>query len=407
MRSFVLAAVVLVGNAFASSTGFAQTLPGVTPTEIRIGHTAPYTGPASAYAVLGKTIAAYFEMINDQGGINGRRISFISYDDAGSPPRTVEAVRTLVERDDVLLLFQSVGTAQNLAVREYLNDAGIPQLFIATGATLFDDPANYPWTMRFSLGVDAEAAAMARHIVDVLPNATVGVLYQNDDFGRDILDSLTRAAAGRFTIVAQPYDLADATVDTQISALQAADVDALVLAATPRFASQAIRRSAEIDWRPALRLIVSSSSSLQGTYVPAGVENAVGIVTTVYLKNPADPAWAADPENLAFRAFLAEYYPEGDANGTFEAYAFAVAGAMVEVLRRAGDDLSRENVLRIATTLDGLAVPMLLPGVTLTTSPTDYAPVEGGQMGRFDGTATRRFGDVLDLTDGVLAAPGR
>lgn len=399
MRAGLFGAICLGSMVLGSSVAPAQVLPGVSPTEIRIGHTAPYTGPASAYAVLGHTLAAYFEMVNDQGGINGRQINFITYDDAGSPPQTVEAVRRLFERDDALLLFQSVGTSPNLAVRDYLNGAGIPQLFMATGASLFDDPANYPWTMRLSLGLNAEAEMMAKYIAETAGNVLVAVLYQNDDFGRDILDNLSRAAEGRFTIVTQSYELGEATVDAQISALAATGAQALVIAATPRFAAQAIRRATELDWKPSVRLISSSASSVRGTYGPAGLENSVGIVTTAYLKNPNDPAWTDDPEMRAFRAFLAQYFPEGDPNGTFEVYAFIAAGALVEVLRRAGDDLSRENVMRIATNLDAVAVPMLLPSVTLTTSPTDYAPVEQARLARFDGTAMRQFGEIVQLAE--------
>lgn len=396
MRALVIA-VIFAGAVFGSGSARAQPLPGVTDTEIRIGHTASYTGAASAYGTIGRTIAAYFRMINDGGGINGRRINFISYDDGTSPPRALEAVRRLVERDDVLLVFQSVGTAQNLVMRDYLNGAGIPQLFISSGATFFDDPANYPWTMRLNLSYAAEARLMAAHIAETGGNARVGVLYQDDDFGRDVLDNLTDAADGRFTVVAQPYDVVDATVDVQMAALRAAGAEVLVIAATPRFAAQAIRRAAELGWQPSLRLITSVASSLRGTYEPAGIQNSIGIVTSAYLKNPADPAWADDPEMQAYKAFLVRYYPEGDPNGTFEAYGYLAAGAMVEVLRRAGDDLTREHVMRIATSLDHVAIPMLLPGITLATSPTDYAPIEQAQRARFDGAAMIRFGEMLDL----------
>jgi len=400
MRRLSAALVVTVVAAFAGSASeaAAQALPGVSATEIRIGNILPYTGPAAAWGELGRTYAAFFEMINDQGGIAGRQIAFISNDDGYSPPRTIEQARRLVERDDVLLIFQSLGTPTNLAIRDYMNENGVPQLFMASGAPVFDDPANFPWTMRWNHSFESEAYVYADHILENFHDAKIGVLYQNDDSGQEALRALRERIGGRFEIVAQPYSVSDPTVDAQIAALQAAGVDVFVNMAVASFAAQAIRRAAELQWRP-YHLLYSGSASIAEVFEPAGVANAIGIVTIRHSIDPADPAFATDPGLMEFTRFMEEYRP-GESYGVLEAYAYNAASALVEVLRRCGDDLSRSNVMAQAANLTDLDLPMLMPGVTVNTSPTDYAPIEQFRMARFDGQSFMPFGDLLGAESG-------
>lgn len=395
----VVSAAIWFGASLAAAD-FAngQELPGVTDTEIRIGHILPYTGPAAAWGPIGTTIAAYFRMINDLGGINGRSVVFISYDDGFSTPRTVEAARRLVERDDVLLIFQSAGVQQNLAIRDYLNELGVPQLFMANSATVFDDPVNYPWSMRWNPTSTSEAKAFADHILAEFVEARIGVLYENDEWSREYLQALTERLNGRFEIVSQIYDITDPTVDAQVLALQAAGVDVFLNFAGPRFAAQAIQRAAEIQWHP-YHIIASVSSGIEQTFLPAGFENAVGIVSLRYQKDTSDPANRNDPDVAEFQWFWENYNPGTGEQGIVEVYAFSVAAALVSVLRRCGDDLSRANVMRQATNLVALEVPLLLPGITVNTSPTDYAPLEQFRMSRFDGVSFVNFGPLIDTAN--------
>lgn len=393
-----LAAAVLAGAFALLAPGSVRPQAVAQPVEIRIGNTTPYSGPASAYGVFGRTLDAFFRMVNEDGGINGRPVVFTSYDDMGNPALTLQQTRRLVEQDQVLLMFGAVGTLGNLAVRPYLNEAGVPQLFIATGAELFDDPANYPWTMRWTASFEAEARVYGRYIAATFPGARIGVLYQNDDAGVAYVSALRAGLGEGWDLVPVPYDATDATVDAQVAALRAAAVDVFVNFATPRFAAQALQRIGELGWRlPQIQ--ASVSASIHGVIEPAGVENAIGNVTAFYVKDPGAPAFAGSPDVLAFRAFMAEHYPEGDPRGIFESFAYAMASALHQVLLRAGDDLSRENIMRQATSLDGVTVPMLMPGVTIDTSPTDYAPLEQFQLARFDGTAFVPFGAVIDAGD--------
>ncbi len=374
-----------------------QPLPGVSDTEIRIGNIVPYSGPAAAYGDLGRVHAAFFAMVNDLGGINGRRVTLISNDDGYSPPRTLEQARRLVERDDVLLIFQSLGTPTNLAIRDYMNEMGVPQLFIATGSPVFDDPSDYPWTMRWNPSFESEALVYADYILATFEQATIGVLYQNDDSGRSALAVLADRISGRFPIVSQPFDQSDPTVDAQITALRASGVDVFVNLSIGRFAAQSIQRAAELQWRPH-HILYSGSASIAETFVPAGVENAVGIVTTRHSIDPADPAFADHPGRAEFVWFMENYLPDRQYT-VLEAYAYNVASALVEVLRRCGDDLNRANVMEHAANLTALELPMLIPGITVNTSPTDYAPVEALQMARFDGNSFVPFGAIIDTSN--------
>lgn len=374
--------VTILGFGLATAAA-GQELPGVTDNEIRVGNISPYTGPAAAFSTIARVQAAFFEMVNDSGGVNGRSIRFISYDDAYTPPRTLEQARRLVEADDVLLIFQSLGTGPNLAIRGYLNDAGVPQLFIATGATFFDDPTRYPWTMPFTPSYRAEAVVYANHIIATFPDAVVGILYQDDDFGRDYLDAITAAIGESMPIVSQPYAVSDSNVDAQIAALKDAGATVLVSAASIRTAAQAIRRAAELAWAPQ-HYIASVSAGIEDTLEPAGLENAIGVITARYVMDPT--TYADDPEMLAFLSFFEAYDPGTGEPGSLEVYAYAAASALVEVLRRCGDDLSRENVMNQAAHLTDLDLPLLLPGVLLTTSPEDYSPIEQLRLSQFDGT---------------------
>jgi branched-chain amino acid transport system substrate-binding protein len=385
---------VAVGLFSAPIAVFGQPLPGVTDTEIRIGNILPYTGPAAAWGELGPVYAAFFDMINDAGGINGRQVTFISNDDGFSPPRTLEQARRLVERDDVLLIFQSLGTPTNLAIREYMHEQGVPQLFIASGSLAFDDPQNYPWAMRWNHSFESEAVAFADHILSEFSEAKIGVLYRNDDSGRRALAVLSEQMGAAFEIVAQPYNDTDPTVDAQIAVLQAEGVDVFVNLALASYATQAIRRAAELQWRP-YHLIYSGSASIAEIFEPAGIENAIDIVTVRHTIDPADPAFANHPGVVEFLRFMEDYGPDGQAS-VLDAYAYNVATALAEVLRRCGDDLSRENVMAQAASLSQTELPMLIPGVTIDTSPSDYAPIEAFQMARFDGRSFVLFGPIIE-----------
>jgi len=369
--------------------------PGATDTEIKIGNFVPYSGPASAYAVNGKTIAAYFNKVNAEGGVNGRKIRFISYDDSYSPPKAVEQARRLVESDEVLLVFYSLGTPSNSAIQKYMNLKKVPQLFVASGATKWNDPKNFPWTMGWSPSYQGEAHIYAQYLLQHHPNARIGILYQNDDYGKDYLKGLSDGLAGKMQIVAQyPYETADPTVDSQIVALKASGADVFFNVTTPKFASQAIKKTAEIGWKP-IHLLNNVSRSIGAVIKPAGFENAQGILSAGYTKDATDPTWAKDPEFRQWSEFMDKYYSDGDKTNSSTVTSYAVAATLVQVLRQCGDNLTRENVMKEAANLKNLRVGMLLPGITINTGPNDFAPIKQMQMMRFKGEGWELFGPVL------------
>jgi branched-chain amino acid transport system substrate-binding protein len=396
----VLMASVLAIAAAAMAPASAQKKydPGATDTEIKIGQTVPFSGPASAYATIGKTQAAYFRMVNDQGGVNGRKINLIQYDDAYSPPKAVEQVRKLVESDEVLLTFQIVGTPSNAAVQKYLNQKQVPQLFAATGASRFTDPKNFPWTMGYNPNYQTEARIYAKYILKTYPNAKIGVLWQNDDLGRDYVIGL-RAGLGdkaASMIVAEAsYELSDPTIDSQIVKLKSSGADLLFDASTPKFAAQAIRKVADLGWKP-VHILDINAISVGAVLQPAGLDNSKGLITVNYGKDPLDPQWQDDAGMKRFFAFMAKYYPEGDRNSSFNTYGYGNAQLMVEVIRRCGDDLTRTNVMKQATSLSGLKTDVGLPGMSVTTSPTDYRVNKQLQMQRFNGERWELFGPIIE-----------
>ncbi len=390
-------AALVAGAAFAAGPAAAQKSagPGVTDTEIKIGNIMPYSGPASAYGVIGKTEAAFFNMINEQGGINGRKINFISYDDSYSPPKTVEQARKLVESDEVLLIFNPLGTPTNTAIEKYMNAKKVPQLFVATGATKWNDPKHFPWTMGWQPSYQSEGRIYAQYLFEEKPDAKIGILFQNDDYGKDYVKGLKEGVGGKLNIVAEvPYETSDPTIDSQMVALKNSGANVLFDVTTPKFAAQAIKKAAEIDWKP-LHLLNNVSTSVGGVLKPAGLENATGILSQGYLKDPTDPTWKDDPAYKEWSAFMDKYHPDGDKTSTFTVYGYLAAQTLVQVLKQCGDDLSRENVMKQAANLKDLKLGMLLPGVVINTSPTDYAPIEQLQMQRFNGERWELFGTVM------------
>jgi branched-chain amino acid transport system substrate-binding protein len=396
-RGWLTAAIILGALAWAANGVSAQKNygPGASDTEIKIGNIMPYSGPASAYGVIGKTEAAYFNKINAQGGINGRKINFISYDDAYSPPKTVEQARKLIESDEVLLIFNSLGTPTNTAIRKELNAKKVPQLFVATGATKWNDPKEFPWTMGWQPSYQAEGRIYAQYLIDNHPQAKVGILYQNDDYGKDYVKGFKEGAHGKLQILAEvPYETTDPTIDSQIVSLKASGADVFFDVTIPKFAAQAIKKTAEVNWQP-LHLLNNVSSSVGGVLKPAGLEHAKAILSTIYGKDPTDPTWKDDPGFKDWVAFMDQYYPEGDKTNSFTVYGYSAAQTLVAVLKLCGDDLTRANVMRVAANLHDLALPMLLPGITINTSPTDFAPIKQMQMVRFTGERWQLFGPVM------------
>jgi branched-chain amino acid transport system substrate-binding protein len=393
-----LSAAIIIGfAALAASSASAQKKydPGATDREIKIGNFVPYSGPASSYAVLGKTIAAYFNKINDDGGINGRRIKFISYDDAYSPPKAVEQARKLVESDEVLFLFYSLGTPSNSAIQKYMNGKKVPQLFVASGATKWNDPKHFPWTMGWAPSYQGEGHIFAQYLLEHHPNGKIGILYQNDDYGKDYVKGLTDALRGRMPIIAAyPYETADPTVDSQIVALKASGTDVFYDVTTPKFASQAIKKVSEIGWKP-VHLLNSISRSIGGVIRPVGFDNAQGILTAGYSKDATDPAWADDPEFKRWSEFMDKYYPDGDRSNSSTVVGYAVTETVVQVLKQCGDELTREDIMKQAANLKDLRVGMLLPGITINTGPNDFAPLKQMQMMRFSGERWELFGPIL------------
>jgi branched-chain amino acid transport system substrate-binding protein len=369
--------------------------PGATDTEIKIGNINPYSGPASAYGTIGRTIGAYFTKVNAEGGINGRKVNFISYDDGYSPPKTVEQARKLVESDEVLLIFQSLGTAHNSAIERYMNSKGVPQLFVATGATKFGDPKNFPWTMGWQPNYQSEGRIYAKYLLENQPNGKIGVLYQNDDFGKDLLKGVKDGLQGKIAIVSeQPYETTDPTVNSQVISLKTSGADILLNVTTPKFAAQAIRKVAELDWHP-LHIVNNVANSAGSVLKPAGFENAQGLLSTQYVKDPTDPSWTDDQDFKSWLAFMQQYFPDGDRTSSFVVYGYAVAHTMVQVLKQSGDDLTRANVMKQAASLKNFVNPMLIPGITINTSATDFFPIEQMRMMRFGGERWELFGPVL------------
>jgi branched-chain amino acid transport system substrate-binding protein len=371
--------------------------PGATDTEIKVGHTNPYSGPASAYGTIGRSEAAYFKMINEQGGINGRKINFISLDDAYSPPRTVEQIRKLVEEEEVLFTFQTLGTPPNTAIHKYMNARKVPQLFVSTGATKWGDPEHFPWTMGWQPNYQTEARLYAKYLLENKPSAKIAVLYQNDDYGKDYLkglhDGLGRQAEN-LILREVSYEVTDPTVDSQIVTLQGSGADALFIFATPKASAQAIRKAYDMGWKP-MTFINNVSSSVATVLQPAGLEKSVGLITALYLKDPNDPQWANDAAMKNWLAWMKKYFPEGDVKDGFNVFGYAVAQTLVQVLKQCGDDLTRENVMRQAANLKNFEVGLLLPGIRINTSPTDFYPIEQVQLARFDGKTWVLFGDVM------------
>jgi len=396
-RRRLSAAIIFGLAALAASPASAQKKydPGATDREIKIGNFVPYSGPASSYAVLGKTIAAYFNMINDDGGINGRRIKFISYDDAYSPPKAVEQARKLVESDEVLFLFYTLGTPSNSAIQKYANAKKVPQLFVASGATKWNDPKHFPWTMGWAPSYQGESHIFAQYLLEHHPNGKIGILYQNDDYGKDYVKGLTDGLRGRMPIIAAyPYETSDPTVDSQIVALKASGADVFYDVTTPKFASQAIKKVSEIGWKP-VHLLNSISRSIGGVIKPVGFDNAQGILTAGYSKDATDPAWADDPEFKRWSDFMDKYYPEGDRSNSSTVVGYAVTETVVQVLKQCGDELTRENIMKQAANLKDLRVGMMLPGIAINTGPDDFAPVKQMQMMRFSGERWQLFGPIL------------
>jgi branched-chain amino acid transport system substrate-binding protein len=370
---------------------------GATDTEIKIGNIMPYSGPASAYGVIGKTEQAYFNKINAEGGINGRKINFVSYDDGYSPPKTVEQARKLVESDEVLLIFNSLGTPPNSAIQKYMNSKKVPQLFVATGATKWNDPHEFPWTMGWQPNYQSESQIYAKYILKNHPDAKIAVLYQNDDYGKDYLKGFKDglgAKVASLIIAEDSYETTEPTIDSHIVKLKASGADVFFNITTPKFAAQAIKKNAEIGWKP-LHFLNNVSSSIGSVINPAGPENAQGIISSNYLKDPTDPQWKDDAGMKAWNAFLDKYYPEANRADLSVMYAYTVAQGLAFVLKNCGNDLTRANIMKQAASIKNLELGGLLPGVKVNTSDTDFAPLSQLQLMRFKGETWERFGDIL------------
>jgi len=397
-RTFLRASAVSAA-ALASGTraALADNAPGITDTEIKIGQTMPYSGPASAYGVIGKADVAYFKMINEAGGINGRKINLISLDDGYSPPKAVEQIRRLVEQDQVAFIFNSLGTPSNYAIRPYLTENKVPQLFVATGAAMWSDPKNFPWTIGWQPNYQTEAHIFGKNIIATTPNAKIGVLYQNDAFGKDYLigvkDGLGADHAG-MVVKEASYEVSEPTVDSQIVSLQDSGADTLLIAATPKFAAQAIRKTFDIGWTP-VRYMTDVSQSIAAVMKPAGLEKSKGVITAVYGKDPSDARWRDDAGFKEYAAFIAKYMTPADLIDSNAVYGFGTAATMVQVLRQCGADLSRENIMRQAANIKDLELPMLLPGMKVNTSPDNFYPVRQMQLATFNGASWDLFGDLM------------
>jgi ABC-type branched-subunit amino acid transport system substrate-binding protein len=401
IRQLTVGACVALCLATFGSNAIAQKKydPGASDTEIKIGQTMPYSGPASAYGAYGTVIAAYFHKINDEGGINGRKINFISLDDAYSPPKTVEMTRRLVEQDQVLFTFASLGTPQNTAVHAYMNSRKVPQLFVFTGATKWNDPQNHPWTMGLTISYQTEARIYAKHILQTRPGAKIAVLYQNDDFGKDYLKGLKDGLgeqAGRMIVAEATYEVTDPTADSQVVQLQGSGADVLFSITAPKTSSQVIRKLSDIGWKPT-QYLTAVSNSVGAVLKPAGFERATGVISGLTFKDPNDPRWDNDPGMVEWRAFMTKYDAQGSLADSFNVGGYNAAVLLVHVLRACGDNLTHENVMRQAASLKDFRAPLSIPGIALNTSPTDFAPTKSMQLVRFDGRSWVPIGDVMGL----------
>jgi branched-chain amino acid transport system substrate-binding protein len=389
-------AAVSVVMAFSGNCVLAQAKrydPGANDREIRIGHIAPYSGPASAYGAIGKALGAYFDKVNAEGGINGRKVRFLTQDDSYNPAKTVEMARKLVEEDEVLLLFNPLGTPPNSAIHKYMNQKKVPQLFVSTGASKWGDPWNFPWTMGWNPSFLSEGKIYAAHLLETKPGAKIGILRQNDDYGKDYVNGL-KAGLGdkaKSMIVSElTYEVTDPTINSQITSLKASGADVFINITTPKFSAQAIRKAADIGWKP-VHYLNATSNAAGAVMGAAGAEAGIGVISSFYLKDPTDPQWQKTPEYAEWLTWMKKYHPQGDLKDNFNVYAYTVAQGLVQVLRQAGNDLTRVNVMRQAASLD-LSLPMLLPGVRVKTGPNDYFPIEQLQLARWDGKSWVLFG---------------
>jgi ABC-type branched-subunit amino acid transport system substrate-binding protein len=397
---FHLATGAALTLALSVSSAFAQKKydTGASDTEIKIGQTVPFSGPASAYATIGKAQAAYIKMINDQGGVNGRKINLIQYDDAYSPPKAVEQVRKLVESDEVLLTFQIIGTPSNAAVQKYLNAKKVPQLFAATGASKFTDPKNFPWTLGFNPNYFTEGRIYGQYILKEHPNAKIGILYQNDDLGKDYLNGIKAGLgdkAATMIVAEASYEVSDPTIDSQILKIKDAGADLFFSASTPKQAAQAIKKIAELGWHP-VHILDINATSVGAVMKPAGLDASKGVISVNYGKDPLDPTWKDDPGMKKYFDFMAKYYPEGDKDSSFNTYGYSTTQLLVHVLKQCGDDLTRENVLKQATNLKNVELDLALPGIKGNTTPNDYRVNKQLQMMRFNGERWELFGPILE-----------
>jgi branched-chain amino acid transport system substrate-binding protein len=394
-----LAIVSATAVALSTSAAMAQKKydTGASDSEIKVGQTVPFSGPASAYATIGKAQAAYIKMINEQGGVNGRKINFIQYDDSYSPPKTVEQVRKLVEGDEVLLTFQLIGTPSNAAVQKYLNQKQVPQLFAATGAARFTDPKGFPWTMGFNPSYQTEGRIYGQFILQNYPNAKIGVLYQNDDLGKDYVIGLKDglgAKAASMIVAETSYELTDPTIDSQIVKLKTLGADLLYDASTPKFAAQAIKKVADLGWKP-VHILDINATSVGAVMQPAGLDNSKGVISVNYGKDPLDPAWKDDAGMKKFQAFMTKYYPDGDKTSSFNTYGYSTTQLLIEVLKQCGDDLTRANVMKQAAALKNVQLDLSLPGIVVNTTPTDYRVNKQLQMMKFNGERWEGFGPII------------
>ncbi len=400
MRYSVFAAITASAMALGLAAGGARAgdMPGVTATEIKIGGTMPYSGPASAYGADGRAEVAYFKMVNDQGGINGRKVDLMSVDDGYSPPKTVEQTRMLVEQEGVAFMFNGLGTPTQTAVQKYLNMKKVPQLFVATGADKWGDYKHFPWTIGYQPSYRIEAQVYAKYILKTKPNAKVAIIYQNDDFGKDYLNGVKDVFGDQYAklmVKEATYEVTDPTTDSQVVTLQASGADTLVIAATPKFAAQIIRKVYDINWHPA-EFLTNVSIAVGSVIKPAGVEKAVGIITGGYLKDSTDPAWADDQGMKDWLAFMDKYMPGADKTDGNYTYGYAVAMTLAHVLKECGNDLSRENVMKQATNIQDLEIPVLIPGIKVNISPTNFHPLRQLQLARWNGKTWERFGEIIE-----------
>jgi branched-chain amino acid transport system substrate-binding protein len=398
IRQVLALALALSVAVLAAVPAGAQTVVGVTATEIKIGNTNPYSGNASAYGTIGKTIAAYFKKVNDEGGVNGRKINFITYDDAYSPPKTVEMVRKLVEQDQVAALFQTLGTPTNTAIHKYVNQQKVPHLFVATGATKWDDPKNFPWTMGFQPNYQTEGRVYAAYILKNIPDAKIGILYQNDDYGKDYVKGMEDglgAAASKLIVLKQSHEVTDPTIDSQVINLKNSGANVFFNVTIPKFAVQAIRKAHDIGWKPT-HFLNNVSSSYASVLKPAGVEASRGLITALYTKVVTDPQWKNDKGFQEWVAFMKKYYPDGSLEDDSNFFGYNAAMLMTHVLKQCGNDLSRENIMRQAENLKGVELPFLLPGIKVDTSPTDHAPIQQERLAKFNGEYWELFGEIFD-----------